>query len=359
MSMSPATQTVDNERPPEEIDEIAPLKYAITSYGADYPVDSLVKRLRSGDIYMPEFQRNFVWDIKKASKFVESLLLGLPVPGIFLSREDSTQKMIVIDGQQRLLSLLYFYDGVFADTQKEFRLIGVQSNFEGLSYKTLSEDDRRRLDDSIIHATIVRQDEPSEDESSIYLIFERLNTGGLLLLPQEIRASIYHGRYNDLLKDLNQNSTWRSLFGPTSPRLRDQELILRFFALYFESDQYSKPMKDFLNRHMSRNRNLVIYSETELRQLFEETVNLIGSGIGRDAFRLQRGINAAQFDAVMFGIARRQQSNPIRNTKSLRPSFDELLNNREFLDSIASSTTDEEVVKKRLSLAERAFSTVR
>src|SRR5215210_7821651 len=92
----------------DDFSDVVPFKYSITSYGADYPVDSLVKRLREKDIFVPPFQRAYVWDARRASKFVESLLLGLPVPGIFLSREDDSGRLLVIDGQQRLRTLEYF-----------------------------------------------------------------------------------------------------------------------------------------------------------------------------------------------------------------------------------------------------------
>lgn len=77
------------------VDEIMPFQYSITSYGADYPVDGLVKRMEQGDIYVPAFQRHFVWPLKTSSRFIESLLLGLPVPGIFLSRDEDTKKLLV------------------------------------------------------------------------------------------------------------------------------------------------------------------------------------------------------------------------------------------------------------------------
>src|SRR5713226_1188706 len=112
----------------DDLEEIIPFKYSITSYGADYPVDGLVRRIKDGSIYVPSFQRAFVWSLKDASRFIESLLLGLPVPGIFLSKEEETQKLLVIDGQQRLRTLQYFYEGRLPDGSK-FALAGVQKNF--------------------------------------------------------------------------------------------------------------------------------------------------------------------------------------------------------------------------------------
>lgn len=92
-------------------DTVVPEKYDITSFGADYDVEGLVRRLQRGDIFIPSFRRNYVWNQNLASRFVESLLLGLPIPGIFLARQAESNKLIVIDGQQRLRTLQFFYDG--------------------------------------------------------------------------------------------------------------------------------------------------------------------------------------------------------------------------------------------------------
>ena len=90
-----------------------PIQYEISSYGADYDVEGLVKRLERDDLLIPPFQRNYVWKLKEASRFIESLLLGLPVPGVFLVREQDSNKLLVIDGQQRLKTLQFFYNGIF------------------------------------------------------------------------------------------------------------------------------------------------------------------------------------------------------------------------------------------------------
>lgn len=170
-------------------------------------------------IFIPQFQRSFVWSINQASRFIESLLLGLPVPGIFLSKEPETGKLLIIDGQQRLKTLQYFYQGVFHNG-REFSLQNVQDRLLGKTHRTLDQTDENILDDSIIQATVVKQDEPSDDESSIYHIFERLNTGGTQLQPQEIRACIFHGPFNDLLNELNDEPAWRRVFGRHSKRLK-------------------------------------------------------------------------------------------------------------------------------------------
>lgn len=342
----------------EETEETVPFKYSITSYGSDYPVDGLVKRVRSGDIIIPKFQRGYVWSLREASRFVESLLLGLPVPSIFLSKERESQKLLVIDGQQRLLTLSHFYEGIWPVTRKEFALKGVPGRFEGQTYKSLPNEDRRRLDDSVIHAIIIKQDEPSDDESSIYHVFERLNTSGVSLTAQEIRAAIYHGPFSDLLKDLNKLGSWRAIYGPVNKLMRDQELILRFLALNFESDEYSRPVKAFLNAFMGRNRHLNRLSKERLIAAFEPTIQVVHNDIGNRAFRIAKVLNAAVFDGVMVGIARRLARGPIADQDVLKQRYAALLKNRDFLAVAERATADEESVSRRLKLATAAFADI-
>lgn len=340
----------------ESQDEEVAYKYKITSYGADYDVDGLVKRMRSGDIYVPSFQRKEVWKPKQKSRFVESLLLGLPVPGIFLSTEDS-KKLIVIDGQQRLKALLEFYGDPETNTEGSV-LKELKSRFNNKTYKTLSSEDRRQLDNSIIHTTIIRQDEPDDGDSSIYLIFQRLNTGGTELQPQEIRAALYHGKFNNLLESLNKNSTWRKLYGPPSSRKKDQELILRFFAFYYWQDKYSKPMVEFLNTYMDTNKGLDKQPKKEFNELFVNTIEAVNSCLGDKAFKPKRALNVSAFDSIMVGIAKRSENGPITSPKKAMQSYKRLIKNQKYLDAIRIGTSDEETVKVRFSMAIDTFSKV-
>lgn len=362
---------VRDEEPVEDLDEAAeliPYTYSITSYGADYPVDSLVSRIEAGDIVVPRFswepdedssvlgfQRDYVWPRPKADRFIESLLLGLPVPGIFLVKEP-TGRLLVLDRHQRLHTLFSFYSGVIAG--QEYRLGKVQDRFADKRYKDLDVEDRRRLDNSIIHATIVRQDEPSEDQSSIYVIFERLNTGGVNLQPQEIRVALYHGEFVRVLRSLNDNTQWRALFGKRSKRLKDLEMILRFFALYYHADQYKSPMKEFLNRYMASNQHLQRQPEPQLRQLFDDTVSAIHTGIGLGAFKPRRAVNAAVVDSLMTGVARRCARGPIGDPLALAPRYRELLANVVYIGAYETGTSQEANVDTRLRLAEEAFADV-
>lgn len=342
----------------DEVEEELHFQYSITSYGAEPMVDGVVRRLRDGDIFIPDFQRRFVWNQNKSSKFIESLLLGLPVPGVFFARIKETERLLVIDGHQRLQTLRYFYDEYFIEKHNSFKLRGIKSKFNGLKYSDLEDEDRRRLDNSIIHATIVHQDEPSEDDSSIYLIFERLNTGGVLLSAQEIRSAIYRGELNELLNLLNDNVNWRQVFGKKQKRSRDIELILRFFALYYYLDNYTKPLKSFLNRYMVVNKNLDKQSGKELMTLFDNTITIINNTLGVKAFRPRRAINAAMFDSVMVGVAKRLEKGPIKDKDNFLKQYYQLLKNDEYIESISAHTTDDEVVKTRMKVTIKMFNDI-
>jgi hypothetical protein len=360
---------VDGVLDVDEASEVIPFNYAITAYGADPQVDGLVKRLKEGDIFIPlfslseqstnipvRFQREYVWKKQQADRFIESLLLGLPVPGIFLVKED-TGRHLVLDGHQRLKTLSSFFNNDWEG--KPFALENVQNRFKGKTYEQLDPSDRRRLNDSTIHATIVRQDQPSEDLSSIYLIFERLNSGGTSLQPQEIRVALYHGPFVELLTEVNNFHSWRALFGKKSKRLKDIELILRFFALLESSKKYARPMKGFLSGYMAHRRNLTSDQQNEFRDVFQKTTDAVRQAVGPKAFKPRKAVNAALVDALMVSVARRiKTKGEIVDHKSLRRAHHELLRNKKFQAAIAQATTDEENVRTRLDLAFRIISKV-
>lgn len=368
----PPQAQVQDEEPIDDLDEaleVLECVYSITAYGADYPVDSLVKRIEANDIIVPRFswvpdegsdivgfQREYVWPRSKADRFIESLLLGLPVPGIFLVKEPSG-RFLVLDGHQRLHSLHSYYEGVIQGV--EYRLDGVQARFRGKRYRDLDVEDRRRLDDSIIHATVIRQDEPTEDQSSIYMIFERLNTGGVNLQPQEIRVALYHGELVRVLRTLNEDPSWRTLYGKKSKRLKDMEMILRFFAFFYHSHAYRSPMKDFLNRYMASNRNLARQKKTDLEKVFLGTASVLATAVGPRAFRPVRAVNAAVIDSVMTGLARRMARGPISNKTRLAEKYEALLMNKGYRDAVETGTSQEANVETRLRLATEAFGDVK
>ena len=178
--------------------ESAPPGYEIATYPADYTLEVLYHKWNKDEILIPEFQRRFVWKQVQSSKLIESFLLGLPVPAIFFYSERKKRKYVVIDGQQRLKSIFYYFEGYFGSETKGarrvFSLKGLnsESRYHGKTFDDLREDDRRRLENAVLRTFIVQQLDP-DDDTSMYHIFERLNTGGTLLSNQEIRDCVCHG----------------------------------------------------------------------------------------------------------------------------------------------------------------------
>lgn len=340
-----------------EIDDVvAPHRYDITSFGADYDVEGLVNRLKRGDLFIPTFQREFVWSQSEASRFIESLLLGLPVPGIILARESETNKLLVIDGQQRLKTLEFFFDGYFAPkpedkTQRVFKLTKVQERYEGKTYEDLEKSDRIHLGNSIIHATIVKQDYPEKDDTSISQIFERLNTAGRRLFAHEIRLAVHYGSFIDKLKEINETDEWREIFGKRNKRLKDQELILRFLAMFENYKDYRRPMAEFLNLFTKKNRDPGQERLAEFEKRFQDTIRTAYEALGPRAFRPQNAINAAIYEAVMVAIARRLEEGPITEPESLKAAYDDLLDDTLFQDSTSRATADNAAVANRLERA--------
>ena len=352
---------LEDEIEDEDDDSVAPVRYGITSFGVDFDVEGLCRRVRRGEIVIPPFQRSYIWNIRQASRFIESLLLGLPVPEIFLSRDFDSDKYVVIDGQQRLKSIQFFYDGVFKPSngmnkETDFKLTGVQEEFDGLTYEELGRHDQFRIDNSVIHATVVKQDVPSKDNTSVYHIFDRINSSGTRLTPQEIRSAIYHGKLINKLGELNDYSAWRSIFGRVSSRQKDQELILRFLAFYFDAENYKPPMTEFLTQFVGKNRNPQDGFLQKATDIFIQTMDSFERALGGSAFRPDRALNAAVFDSMSVALARRIASSgcaPASGDMELAHS--DLLRDPEYLQAVSRTTANERSVRTRMEKAMERF----
>ena len=336
-----AVEDVDEELQDEDV------VYQINTFGADYTVDGLVKRFDRGDIFRPEFQRNFVWTWPQASKFIESILLGLPIPSVFLYREERTQKHLIVDGLQRLSTLHAFHKGRLPHNDRVFRLKDVKSRFESRTIDDLEEEDHRRFEDAVIHAMIIQQMAPDDDNSSVFHIFDRLNSNGTPLQPQEIRAAIYSGPFQAVLGTLNEEPHWREIFGPRHRRAKDQELILRFLALANNRHQYEKPMKTFLNDYMKANRYLAIDVANELKKQFGETVSRAHAALGGRTFRPQRAMNVAVYDAIMIAILECPSAVP----NGIQSAYEYLISDGSFMRMSSDATSDESNVHGRIEMA--------
>jgi len=335
--------------------ESAPPDYQISTYPADFTLEVLHQKWKGGEIVIPEFQRRFVWKQVQSSKLIESFLVGLPVPPVFLYTDRKSQKFLVIDGQQRLKSIFYYFDGYFGPesldgTRKVFRLGGLsnESIYSGKTYDDLREEDQRKLKNSVLRAFVVQQLDPADD-TGMYHIFERLNTGGTLLTNQEIRNCVYHGKLISFLNEINIYPKWRRILGKDAPdsRKKDVELLIRFFALR-DGSSYRRPMKDFLSKFMRKNRDASEEVFETSKVIFERTCNSVIASLGEKPFHVRAGLNAAVFDAVMVSFSKHLDNIP----KDIKNRYDDLIKDKGFDSAIRNSTTNEETVKERFSKAE-------
>jgi uncharacterized protein with ParB-like and HNH nuclease domain len=335
--------------------ESAPPEYQISTFPADYTLELLHAKWRGKEILIPEFQRGFVWKQVQASKLIESFLVGLPVPSIFLYTERKSQNYFVIDGQQRLKSIFYFFEGFFGeaedDKRKVFRLTNLsdKSRFNNKTYLELDEEDQRRLRNCVLRSFIVQQLDPNDD-TSMYHIFERLNTGGTLLTNQEVRNCVYHGSLIPFLNEINNYHAWRKILGKNDPdtRKKDIELIIRFFAMR-NIEAYDKPLKDFLSAYMRKNRDASKDALEHTGALFRDVCDKIFAILGGKPFHIRTGLNAAVFDSVMATISNNLSSIP----ENLKYRYKKLLEDQEFDRATRESTTDNEKVKLRFEKAKK------
>jgi uncharacterized protein with ParB-like and HNH nuclease domain len=334
-----------------------PAEYDVATYPADFTLEVLNDKWKAGDIEVPRFQRDFVWKQTQASKLIESFMVGLPVPAVFLYTQRKSQKYLVIDGQQRLKSVFYFLEGYFGGEEQQkrgvFRLEGLseKSKWYKKTFAEFDEPDQRKLKNSVLRAFIVQQLDP-QDDTSVYHIFERLNTGGTLLTNQEVRNCVYGGKFNDLLNALNNNADWRAILGRVKEdsRQKDKELMLRFFSLHGDKIKaYEKPLKDFLNRFMRRNRNPTDEVLKQLRSIFEDTCSGVAGALGEKPFHIKAGLNSAVFDSVMSAFSSHLNKIP----KDVKERYKALVNNPDYLKLVTSGTTNDETVRKRFDLAEQ------
>lgn len=342
--------------------------YNITSFGTDLSFRELVLMYKEGDLEKPELQRKYVWTKNEASRFVDSILLGLPVPSVFLAKTPDNKRLIV-DGYQRIMTVYDYMEGIFSGDGKVFRLSNsdnIHPNWRGRAYAELTEEQRRIIRNYPIHAIIFEQKHPQND-TGMYQIFERINTSGRALKPQEIRNCVYHGRYNKLLCDLNKEEIWRNIVGSEveDSRMADIELILRFFAFSNildreEMGQTQINLIKYLNVFMKERSEDCAQVLEEDKELFLDVMNFLYSSIGRNVFRAgkekegqfvwAKKINPVVFDAVCAATVKAGEQ---RSAEDLLVKYVRLLIDEEFIAATKQRTTNTENIKKRISIAAR------
>jgi len=362
----------------EEKDVIKLDRYDISVNLIQPTLETWITNIDNGDILIPPFQRNFRWKIERASKLIESFIVGLPVPPIFLYEDFRKEnKLVVIDGQQRLLSVYFYFKEKFPRTgipifQEDksivqsiealeggafvpFKLISVDDRWEDVAYGKLDDADKNWLKRRPLWAITVRQIKPDAEKlNSIFYIFERLNTGGEPLTPMEIRKALHFGKFYKLLEELNKHPNWRKLYGneKENEKLHDIELILRFFSLQ-DWGKYKEPMKEFLNNFMHGNCDI---SDEQLEQsanLFRSTCDLIIEELGAKPFHIKGPFSTATMDSFMVGTSQNLSKLALGNLNAV---FKAAMANQEFIETLESRVNvKEKILKKRFSMVSEIF----
>lgn len=331
----------------------------------DIEITSLYDRYKNGKlIVQPEYQRQYVWDKPKASRLIESVLLDVPLPMIYLS-EGMDGKLSVIDGQQRLASFFAYFDNLFPD-KSEFKLTGLRalSDLKNKAYKYLDDDKQDKIRQYGIPVIIFKKESDSELK---FEVFERLNTGSVALNDQELRNCIFRGKYNELLKKMAQIPEYRVNLAlkETEKRMKDIEYALRFSAFYHTSyDRFVSPMKRFLNNDMEKYQNITDYDAQELFNAFKQANFLVHSVFGKHAFKKYKRddnnpnqglweptiINSSLYDIIMYSFAVLNKEIIIRYSDKIRDALINLMvDDQDFIDSIEKATSSAKQVHYRFT----------
>jgi hypothetical protein len=334
----------------------------------DPPIDSLYMKCKSGDLVLdPIFQRRPVWDRPRSSRLIESVLLEVPLPVFYLAESrNGTEE--VIDGQQRLRAFFDYLDN-------EYALDGLRAltDLNGKHFRDLDKAQQKTIRGYSIRTVTFKKE---SDENLRFEIFERLNTGAVPLNAQELRNCIYRGQYNVLLFELSEDPDYRAIMGlkGAEKRMRDVEYVLRFAAFYHATYLKYKPsMARFLNEDMRRHQNIRNEDAVQLRNAFSNSVTLVYSLLGPNAFRRYyrgeegardghwepKAFNASLFDVLMWGFAERDKNQVMANLDAIWEAWVALMSDdSEFIEAIERSTSSVKSVTYRFDAWRKALDEV-
>lgn len=344
---------------PKETDEYAdsilsipPEQRRLHTDTYDFSIATIRDYLASKHLFVPSFQRGYVWTEPQASRLIESLIIQCPIPVIYLSQEPD-ERLSVIDGNQRLQSIRRFLDNQFG-----LRGLTAYPELEGLKFFELDPRFQRHILNRTLRCIVIMKDTHPQVR---FDVFERLNSGAVKLSAQELRHGIYHGRFISWIDRFAKKKDWRELIhARTDKRMKAEELVLRFLALHFSLDDYEKPLAVFLNKFCEAHREATDVELEGFKRVLSRTVENVESLFGdlafkvfdpKDGNRVQSSFNAALFDAEMLGISR-STSNAVKVNASARKRFlveiGAIFEDELFQRSITLATSDVAQIKSRV-----------
>jgi hypothetical protein len=331
----------------------------------DFSLREFLSMKNDGELILqPEYQRNFVASEQISSRLVESILLDVPIPVVYLA-EEQDGNFSVIDGQQRLTSFISFLEGKYPDG-KPFKLssLKVLKELNRKQFSDLDDEHKKKIRSTTIHSIIIKKESNPDIK---FEIFERLNTGSTKLNEDEIRNTVYRGNFVSLLAELSENPTFHKLVRKDNfkKRMIYRGMILRFLALSERSFiNYKSSMKQFCNKELRDNRNLSAEKQKDFRNRFEHCIDLVNIVFGDNAFRryipgdanesgkwASSQINMALFDLQMVGFVNYSKNDILSNADAIREELLSLMiNSQQFQNLIGFKTSDTDNVKKRFKM---------
>jgi hypothetical protein len=339
----------------EIIEPFNPTKIDITQ--KVLTIDLLVKRLQNGriDLYT-EFQRGGnLWSISDQSRLIESLLVRIPLPAFYFDGTDDN-RWKVVDGLQRLYTLNNF---IVEKTLKLTNLEFLKDQYEGFGFAQLPTFLQARIEETNITAFIINPGTPPEVK---FNIFKRINTGGIVLTPQEIRHALNQGIPADFVKELAKLPEFRKATTNTlsnAKRMEDRDFVTRFIAFHLLLNDYRPDLDSFLNNAMSRLKDLSDEERSKVKEDFQKAMSAAYLIFGNDAFRKRykkedgrKPLNKALFEAWSVNLAKLNKLEIdclVQKKELIKDEFMTLMNDNNFNRAISASTGDMRAVDRRFS----------
>ncbi|MEY4903818.1 MAG: hypothetical protein RLZZ292_1633 [Bacteroidota bacterium] len=304
----------------------------------DFTIEFIVKKYESGEIYIPDYQRDFVWDDKRKSKFIESILLGLPIPSMFLADvsgiDEKEGDLEIVDGSQRIRTLDAF-------VKNKFRLndLEILSEVNTKYYKDFPTSRQKRFLNHSLKTLVLSE---TTDPDARFMMFERINTGADELKAMEQRKGIYRGLFTDFIyNECSQNEVFKSLtFFTPKVKIRNEaeELILRFFAYSEKYEDYKKDdAYNFFNDYL-KEKNKDAFDKAAFELKFNEMLQFVQANFPNGFLRVKNSTQTprVRFEAISVGVSLALAIEPDLKNQCVDTSWTE---SEAFIEQITGSAT--------------------
>ena len=365
-----STEFTDEEYGQPEAEELAGFSQAVL-WGTDWTAETIISQMERGNIEMnPRFQRRDAWSRSNKTKFIESLILGLPIPQLGLAeKKDARGRYIVLDGKQRLLSLANFAGlGDGKDVGFSLSALDIRDDLKRKTYKHLKKDPALRDDFEALNShtlrTVVIRNWPNL--AFLHLVFLRLNTGSLKLSPQELRQAAVPGPFSDFADDFALASDpLQTLLGRKTPdpRMRDVELLVRHLSLQFYLTDYRGRMKEFLDQSCEQfNENWDVLEDQiqESSSQFIEAIVALQEVFGAQNIARKKDsrlFNRSIFDALAFyAVAPETRTAMLTSIEAVKAAYLEVIEDEAFQTAVESDTAGIPNTVARLAIWGRKLS---